>query len=429
MLSVKELTRLVKEAVESRPALQNVLVRGEVSNFKHHSSGHMYFTLKDEGARLRCVMFRARNIALRFQVVDGMSVIAAGSVGVYEGSGDYQLYVEELFPAGAGSLHLAFEQLKKKLEAEGLFAPEHKRPIPVCPRKVGVITSPTGAAIRDIITVTRRRFPNIHLIIAPAIVQGEAGPASVAAAIELMNRLPDVDVLIVGRGGGSIEELWTFNDETVARAIYNSMIPVISAVGHETDFTIADFVADRRAPTPSAAAEMAVPDKVQMAGLLGSFRTRLMQALRRWVDLRRSRLAALQQSRSFTRPADPIAQWRQQLDGQVSRMAMALKQDEKGRRRELAHLGAQLVSLHAPMTRGKRLQLAELVGRLEGLSPLGTLARGYSICRKPEDGRVIRSVGEVKPDDQVEVLVQDGAVFCRVHGTKSLRYGSERNGG
>ncbi|MCL4516400.1 MAG: exodeoxyribonuclease VII large subunit, partial [Firmicutes bacterium] len=288
VLSVRELTRLVKEAVESRPALQNVLVKGEISNFKHHSSGHMYFTLKDEGARLRCVMFRTRNVMVKFQVADGMSVIAAGSVGVYEGSGDYQLYVEELFPAGAGSLHLAFEQLKKKLEAEGLFAPEHKRPIPACPRKVGVITSPTGAAIRDIITVARRRFPNIHLVIAPAIVQGEAGPASVVAAIELMNRLSDVDALIVGRGGGSIEELWTFNDEAVARAIYSSAIPVISAVGHETDFTIADFVADRRAPTPSAAAEMAAPDKAQLSGLLGSYRTRLRQALHRWVELRKS---------------------------------------------------------------------------------------------------------------------------------------------
>ena len=259
--SVRELTAMVKERLTSDPRLAGVAVLGEISNFKHHSSGHMYFTLKDEHSRLRCVMFRRENMRLRFRPADGQAVIAKGDVSVYEAAGDYQLYVREMVPAGHGELALAFEQLKQKLAAEGLFDEERKRPLPVLPRRIGVVTSPEGAALRDIISVTRRRFPNMPILLAPAVVQGEEGPDSVVRAIRLMNEHGGVDVLIVGRGGGSLEDLWTFNDERVARAIAASRSPVIAAVGHETDFTIADFVADKRAPTPSAAAEMGVPYK------------------------------------------------------------------------------------------------------------------------------------------------------------------------
>ena len=392
--TVSELTRTVKGLLEHSPELSSVLVKGEISNFKHHTSGHMYFTLKDEKARLKCVMFRGRNAGLRFRPEDGMTVIAAGAIGVYETAGEYQLYVDELYPAGQGALHLAFEQLKQKLAAEGLFAAERKRPLPFLPRKVGVVTSPTGAAIRDIVSVLTRRFPNVDILIAPAVVQGEAGPPSVVEAIRRMNLRDDVDVLIVGRGGGSLEELWTFNDERVARAIAASRIPVISAVGHETDVTIADFVADRRAPTPSAAAEMAVPERAALGRDVAALKDRLARAEEKLLGRLRERLGYLEQSAALTRPADRVRQLSQQVDELVYRAGLAI----------------------ARTLEARRSRLQALAGKLDGLSPLGTLARGYAICRRAGTGEVVTDAAAVKPGDDVRVRLRRGEIACRVTG-------------
>ncbi|HAV20763.1 MAG TPA: exodeoxyribonuclease VII large subunit, partial [Firmicutes bacterium] len=279
--SVSEITKYVKALVESDDFLAGVWVRGEISNFTLHSSGHMYFSLKDEASRLRCVMFRSQNSRLSFMPSDGMSVFAYGAIGMYERSGDLQLYVEDMMPQGTGSLYLAFLELKERLEKEGLFSSSRKRPIPRFPKVVAVVTSPTGAAVRDVITVIKRRAPGVTVLVVPALVQGDGAPESIVRGLELANRTGFVDVVIVGRGGGSFEELNAFNDESVARAIAASEVPVISAVGHETDFTIADFVADVRPPTPSAAAELAVPDRYELEQTVFQLSMRLNGSIRK----------------------------------------------------------------------------------------------------------------------------------------------------
>lgn len=390
-LTVSEVTCLVKTLLEGEPSLRGVMIKGEISNFKHHSSGHMYFTLKDERSRLRSVMFRNRSSQVKFRPEDGLTVIVRGFIGVYEAAGDYQLYVEEMHPAGQGALYLAFEQLKQRMEAEGLFAQERKRPLPFLPRTVGVVTSPTGAAVRDIISVLHRRNPTVSIILAPAIVQGEAGPASVVSAIELLNRYGLVDVLIVGRGGGSLEELWTFNDEQVARAIAASRVPVVSAVGHETDFTIADFVADRRAPTPSAAAEIVVPERATLVSQVNMAQDRMANALRRNIQVRREHVRLLSASPALTRPADRIDQRRQQVD-EVLRRAEA----------EFA----QRLATH-------RAKLESLAGILDTLSPLATLSRGYSICQLAQTNEVVTRTGQVSRGTPLLIRVSDGTIRCR----------------
>lgn len=391
VLTVSELTKLIKGTLEREPSLKGILVKGEISNFKHHTSGHMYFTLKDANSRIKCVMFRGRNAALRFRPEDGLTVIAGGSLGVYEVAGEYQLYVDELHPAGVGALHLAFEQLKEKLAAEGLFDPQRKRSLPKLPRTVGVVTSPTGAAIRDIVSVLRRRFPTINIILAPAIVQGEAGPPSVIEAIERLNRRDDIDVLIVGRGGGSLEELWVFNDEGVARAIAASRIPVISAVGHETDFTIADFVADRRAPTPSAAAEMAVMERAALVEGVRDLHDRTARAMEKRIREWRDRLGFLTRSAALTRPQDRLNQLRQQLDELSYRMEMTVRHS----------------------TQSRRSRLEALVAKLDGLSPLGALARGYAICRIAATDEVVTDASRVRPGERLKVRVRVGELTCQ----------------
>jgi len=390
--TVQQLTRVIKERLTSDPRLTGVLVRGEISNFKHHGSGHMYFTLKDAHSRLRCVMFRSDNARLRFRPEDGLTVIAEGDISVYEASGDYQLYVRSMLPAGQGELALAFEQLKRKLAAAGLFDQARKRPLPLLPRRVGVVTSLHGAALRDILSVIRRRLPGMPVLIAPAIVQGEEGPESVVRAIALINRCPDVDVLIVGRGGGSLEELWTFNDERVAWAIANSRIPVISAVGHETDFTIADFVADRRAPTPSAAAEMAVPEERVLRQTIQSFLARIEAGARRRLEERRVRLDLLSRRPALGRPQDLLAQWRQRVDDHVTAGARALRQQLDARERRLAFLA----------------------GKLDALSPLATLARGYAIVRRRDTGAVIRSGRQVEAGTRLAIRLHDAEIWGQV---------------
>lgn len=390
ILQVRELTQQIKAALDN-PMFQNIAVEGEISNFKHHSSGHMYFSLKDESSRIRAVMFRSRNQRLKFVPKDGDMVVAVGSVGVYEYNGDYQLYVEQLFPQGMGLLSLAFEQLKKKLEQEGLFDQRHKQPIPFMPRCVAVVTSPTGAAVRDVISVARRRHPGVNILVVPALVQGQEAPASLVRALDLAARQPDVDVIIIGRGGGSFEDLAVFNDEALARAIFHCPKPVISAVGHETDITIADFVADLRAPTPSAAAEMAVPNYIELTEHIHSLEHRLQRIVVDKVRHGRRYVEQLSNSAALTRPADRLRPLKMRVDELWERLNTGTGQNVERLRRELEVLAA----------------------KLNTLSPLTTLARGYAIC-SDSSGRVLTNYTQVNPGEEVAVKLQRGVLTCSV---------------
>lgn len=396
VLTVRELTRHIKNLIEKDYLLANVWVKGEISNFKAASSGHLYFTLKDDCSCLKVVMFRSRSRLVPFRPENGLAVTVRGYVSVFERDGTYQLYAEEMEPDGAGALYLAFEQLKARLDQEGLFDRKHKKELPLLPRRIGVVTSPTGAVIRDIVEIIKRRWPGREIVLAPVAVQGETAPAEISRGIRLMNRLGDIDVMIVARGGGSLEELWAFNTETVARSIFGSQVPVISAVGHETDVTISDFVADARAATPSAAAEMAVPDKRELERHFRNLHTRLSRAIAKKADEGRRRLAACLGSRSFTRPLDTICGSRQQaLDFLARRLVQGM---QGGMERQ-----------------GGRL--AVLAGRLQALSPLATLARGYSICTS-SDGRLVDDCGLVEVGEQLEVRLRRGLLSCVVEAKK-----------
>lgn len=438
VLSVAELVRRIRQTLAADELLQNVLVQGEISNFRRQGSGHLYFTLKDSQGRLRCVMFRSAAVRLTFEPADGLAVLALGSVGFYELGGDCQLYVEQLYPAGTGALYLAFQQLKDKLAAEGLFDPAHKRPLPFLPRRIALITSPTGAAVRDMITVSQRRFPGLALLVIPAVVQGEEGPASVIQALEWANQQPDVDLIILGRGGGSLEELWTFNDERVARAIFASRLPVVSAVGHETDFTIADFVADRRAPTPSAAAEIAVPSRDQLERDVQALVARMQSACQAGIRRRRQAWEHVAAAAAFRRPQDRLRRYAQRVDelaadlerqvqerlrqtrDRADRAAQSLARWAGSgtwrRRQAWEHLKLRLQQAGKTMLSRPRARLAEQAAKLSALSPLATLARGYAVCRQ-WDGTVVRRWQQVAVGDAVEVLLAVGRLDCRVEGS------------
>ena len=394
IFTVSEVNSIIKNLLDGNEVLRQVYVRGEISNFKYHNmSGHMYFTLKDEMSQIRCVMFKSSNMLLPFMPENGMKVIAFGFVSVFARDGQYQLYVEDLEPDGIGALHIAFEKLKMRLEQEGLFAQERKRPLPFLPRKIGLVTSPTGAAIRDLLTVIRRRFPNVNIVIAPVLVQGKGAADDICSAISLLNSLNDIDVIIVGRGGGSIEELWAFNEEKVARAISNSKIPVISAVGHETDYTIADFVADKRAPTPSAAGEIVVPEKRILKNELRLISLRLVNGFYNYIGEKRQKLEYLKAAPVFRRPQTYIINCRQELD-------------------EL--LISLMKETNYYMTQKKAL-LSHLVSRLDALNPLSILKRGYSICIKDDTNQVVKGIADVKKGDCVRVLLADGSLICDVN--------------
>ena len=385
--TVSQINEYIKQILDKNVILNNVWVKGELSNFKLHYSGHIYTTLKDEGGVLKAVMFKGAASKLAFAPQDGMKVVARGRVGVYENGGVYQLYIEEMIPDGVGELFIAYEQLKAKLQSEGLFDERYKKPIPRFPSRVGVITAPTGAAVRDIINVITRRYPLAQITLYPAQVQGTGSAQSVAAGIEYFNETNSADTIIAGRGGGSIEDLWAFNEEIVARAIFNSKIPIISAVGHETDFTIADFVADLRAPTPSAAAEIAVPSVAELAAAIETDKSRLMQA-------QISRLKNLQlkiNSLKLKTPQEIINDNSQRLDNLTHRMENSFK---------------------LTLMQKKKL-LGEQSGKLNALSPLNTLSRGYAIPVK-EDGTVIRSVGDTKKGDEFTLKLKDGDITAEV---------------
>lgn len=389
VLTVWQLTRAIKDMLETLPT---VWVQGEISNFKRHSSGHMYFVLKDELAQIPCVMWAGRNHALLFAPEDGMQVLAHGRISVYEKRGAYQLDVWQMQPAGMGALQLAFEQLKQRLAAEGLFDAARKRALPKFPSAIGLVTSPTGAAIRDLVSVLRRRWPPIEIILMPVRVQGEGAAQEIADAIGAMNEYGKVDLLIVGRGGGSLEDLWAFNEEIVARAIYASRVPVVSAVGHEIDFSISDFVADLRAPTPSAAAELAVPAAHEVRRRLADAAHRLHLHLRGLVQTYRERMRRVQSSYGIRQPLDIVRQRGQWLDDLSRRLAAAMKN-------HLAFWQRDLRSLH---------------DRLQALSHENVLRRGFSLVFRQRDGCLIRNAGDLQRAERVAMQFAIGGATASV---------------
>ncbi|MCI5605139.1 MAG: exodeoxyribonuclease VII large subunit [Clostridia bacterium] len=385
--TVSQINGYIKKILDHNQILNNVWVKGEISNFKNHYSGHLYLTLKDEGGVLKAVMFKSAAKMLNFMPQDGMKVMARGRVSVYEASGAYQLYIEEMIPDGVGDLYVAYEQLKKKLEDEGLFKQEFKKPIPRFPERVGVATATTGAAVRDIINVITRRYPLAEIIIYPTQVQGAGAAESIVKAIEYFNKHKMADTIIAGRGGGSIEDLWAFNEEIVARAIFASKIPIISAVGHETDFTIADFVADLRAPTPSAAAEIAVPSTAELKTLIAGASIRGANAIMKQIEQRRLILKRFK----LKTPKSRIDDENLRLDNLLRRMEQSLK---------------------LKFTEKRKL-LGEAAGKLDALSPLQTLSRGYAIPIE-KDGSVIRSVKNMHSGDEFTLKLKDGDTECIV---------------
>jgi exodeoxyribonuclease VII large subunit len=435
VVSVSELTAAIREAIDAR--FGDVWVEGEISNCRVWHTGHMYFTLKDETAQIRAVMFRAASHYLRFKPEDGLRVVARGRLGIYDAKGEYQIVCEHLEPQGVGALQLAFEQLKKKLHAEGLFARERKRPLPTLPRKIGIISSLDGAALRDILKVLRRRHPNVHVVVRPTRVQGEGAPAEIVRALKAISKVTGVDVIIAARGGGSAEDLHAFNDEGLARAIAASPIPIISAVGHEVDFTIADFVADLRAPTPSAAAELVVAAKDEFCARIDALRHRLNGAMRSQVLRRRQTLHALSSRRGLAGwPAAIALRHRHatELTHRLRRAATALVAQRQQRfrtlrlaleardvRRRLAAVRGRLTAadgrLRAAMIRNRDRADARfriLVGRLDNLSPLAVLARGYAVCWNEDRTAIVRAASQVTRGDRVRVTLHEGELHCDV---------------
>lgn len=437
IFSIKDINRYIRMKLESDQLLGDVWLRGEISNFTHHSSGHMYFTLKDKDSRLKCIMFASHNQKLPFIPKEGTKVLARGNISVFERDGNYQFYVTQMQPDGIGSLYLAYEQLKRKLEAEGLFEASRKKTIPRFPSVIGIITSPTGAAVRDIIITLQRRHPSVPVLLFPVLVQGAGSASAIVRAIEMMNQMAEVDVLIIGRGGGSLEELWAFNEEAVARSIAASKIPIISAVGHETDFTIADFVADLRAATPTAAAELAVPHIAELQSQLSQIRSRMVQTLRMTLRNRQDRLMRIRRSPLFANPRKYMLQQAERLDRLKDRLEhRTLRRTERSRER-LMRLSASLAGTHpgekaafaarrliattqrleatiATGMKERRMQLTGVIRQLDALSPLKVMSRGYSLVYDEKVERLIKSIHDVQPGDSIKVKLSDGQLDCQV---------------
>ena len=389
-VSVTELNRYIKEKIAGDEALSNIIVKGEISNFKNHYTGHMYFTLKDENSLIKCIMFKTYAQQLNFMPKDGMKVFVLGGVSVFERDGIYQIYVKAMQEDGIGALYRKYEELKKDLELKGLFAQEHKQKIPKMPKVIGVLTSQTGSVIRDIINVSTRRNPNVYIRLLPVPVQGEDAAPKIVKGIKKMNEENLADVLILARGGGSLEDLWPFNEEEVAYAIYESKIPIISAVGHETDFTIADFVADLRAPTPSAAAELAVPDIYEITQKIASFQNRLRLSLNKKLEIMKLRYEKCMSSAVFKDPTRMISDYYLKVDSQIKRLEKVIenkKQTEKEK-------------------------YVKLVSKLDALSPLKTLTRGYSIIES--DNKIVKSVNDLHKGQNIEIRLVDGKKEAQV---------------
>ena len=388
---VHEITQILQGILRSEPILQDLWLEGEISNLGRPASGHVYFTLKDNSSQIQCAIFRPAASRLRFPMQNGDAVLVNGRLTIYDARSQYQIIGERVVPAGVGELQLAFERLKQQLAEEGLFDPIHKKPLPNFPRKIGLITSATGAAIRDILRMLQKRYPAVEVLLFPTLVQGEDAAAEIAHAIGCMNRLPGIDLLIVGRGGGSIEDLWAFNEEVVARAIFASNIPIVSAVGHETDVTIADLVADHRAPTPSAAVENIVPDQEELRQQLAAVRYSLVRSIAGRIDAVRTKLENIQSRIPATHRIDAINRLRQTID----------QLDIRGQRAAVQQLS------------GKRRSWQVAAARLDTLSPLATLARGYSIC-KDSSGKTVTEASQVHVGEEVHLRLSRGQLACRV---------------
>ena len=404
IFSVSEANNFIKALLDAVPQLQTIFVRGEISNYKCYPSGHHYFTLKDEGSALRCVMFRGMAAKLRFRPENGMKVVAFGRIGVFPRDGAYQLYCSELSAQGAGDLHVAFEQLKVKLEKEGLFDPAHKKPLPRYPKRIAVITSSAGAAVHDMLRILNARWPMSEVVLLPVRVQGTEAPGEIAGALRYANKWQVADLIITGRGGGSIEDLWAFNDERVARAIYASDLPVISAVGHEPDVTISDFVADARASTPSNAAEIAVPEQKELRRRLDTLSARMEQSAQKRVKALRERYEALARSRVLRDPMAFIDDKRLLLD-YTQRKLSALAQAQTAQRAQ---------------------RFASLAASLDALSPLKVLGRGYAVARD-ENGTILRAAEEASVGEKIEVLLGQGSLMCTVDEQRTGGTGHGKN--
>lgn len=389
-ISVTELNSYIKNKIADDEYLNNVLVKGEISNFKNHYTGHMYFTLKDENSLIKCIMFKSYAQKLDFMPKDGMKVFALGGVSVFERDGVYQIYVKAMQEDGVGVLYKKYEELKHRLEEKGYFDVAHKQKIPKMPKTIGVLTSQTGSVIRDIINVSTRRNPNVHIRLLPVPVQGEGAAEKIADGIRIMNENKLADVLILARGGGSLEDLWPFNEEIVAHAVYNSKIPVISAVGHETDFSISDFVADLRAPTPSAAAELAVPDIYEVKQKINTCQNRLRLSLVKKVEIMKLRYEKCMSSRVFKEPLRNINDNYLKIDTYIKRLESCIQAKQKE----------------------EKTKYVELVSKLDALSPLKTLTRGYSLVEK--DGEIIKSVNDVKSEDKIDIRFVDGVKEAKI---------------
>ncbi len=388
--SVTELNNYVKGVLDKDENLKHVFVTGEISNYKAHYSGHLYMTVKDASAAVKAVMFAGNASRLRFAPENGMKVLIFGTVSLFPRDGSYQLYISDMQPDGIGALSIAFEQLKEKLAKEGLFSETYKKPIPHFPQKVGVVTSETGAAVQDIFNVLQRRYPVAEIVLRPTKVQGSGAAEDIAKAINEFNELNGADVIIVGRGGGSIEDLWAFNEEIVARAVFNSRIPIISAVGHETDYTICDFVADLRAPTPSAAAELAVPDKIELGSELLAYKRHILELTKKKINEERNKLLSIEQKEVMRNPITRINE----------------------QRRELAYISEKLVNLASDKIDEQKSRFTALVGKLDVLSPLNVISRGFALVES--GGKVVTAKKQLSVDDEISLTLSDGVVNARV---------------
>lgn len=444
-LTVTALTKYIKRKFDTDSHLKDIWLKGEISNFKHHSRGHMYLTIKDDNTRVQAVMFAGNNRMLKFTPENGMNVLIKGEIGVFEPYGQYQLYIKQMEPDGIGSLYLAFEQLKEKLHKQGFFNKSHKKELPKFPQSIGVITSPTGAAVRDIVTTIKRRYPIVKTTVIPVLVQGPNAVHSIYNAINSANQQGNFDVLIVGRGGGSIEDLWSFNEEKVANAIFQSTIPVISAVGHETDITISDYVADLRAPTPTGAAEIAVPSQLELTDRINGIQRSLTRMMNENVLSSKQHLNRMKQSYAFRYPEHLITQKEQELDKHVERLEKTFNSEWKRKKDALININTRFDAQHPDrqldrarkelklfmkqtnnsmdkIVEQKTTRLNSAIEKLSLLNPLETMKRGYSIPYT-QSGNIISSTNDVIKNDQIIVRLSDGTLECRVMDVKEENNG------
>ncbi len=439
-LTVTALTKYIKRKMDTDPHLNDIWIKGEISNFNHHSRGHMYLTIKDDQSRVQAVMFAGNNRTLKFMPENGMNVLIRGEISVFEPYGQYQLYIRHMEPDGIGALYLAYEQLKEKLEKKGYFEIDRKKKLPLYPKHIGIITSPTGAAVRDILTTIKRRYPIVQTTVIPVIVQGQLAAESIHKAIKFANQSDDFDLLIVGRGGGSIEDLWGFNEEIVAEAIYNSDIPIISAVGHETDHTISDFVADLRAPTPTGAAELAVPSQLELLERIGAMKRSLTRAINEKIENNQQHLDYIKTSYAFKYPENLAQQYEQELDRHSERLEKGLIHFSKTKQEKLTNIYIRLKNQHPErqIKQGevqleqlvkrktsmfiqtmdqKSGQLSSVIEKLTLLNPLEIMKRGFAIPYT-ESGQIIKSTKQISKNDTMMIKLSDGIVDCEVINTR-----------